>query len=118
MKYRFLHLRRSELQHNIRLRAKTAQATRNWLTQEGFVEVAKGEIKKRSEIVMEKINNIYIKIETPTLFRPTPEGAKEFLVPTRHPKKFYSLPQRPQQYKQLLMASGFDRFPFFIYFFS
>ena len=87
LKHRFLDLRSERLQNTLRVRARIVQAVRGSLQSEHFVEV-----------------------ETPTLFRPTPEGAKEFLVVTRWPELFYSLPQSPQQYKQLLMAGGIDRY--------
>jgi aspartyl-tRNA synthetase len=72
-----LDLRRQELQHNIRLRSLTANTVRNYLTENGFTE-----------------------IETPTLFKSTPEGAREFIVPTRKRGSFYALPQSPQQVKK------------------
>lgn len=88
LKYRFLDLRRPTLQHNLRVRSLAAHTCRSYLIDQGFVE-----------------------IETPTLFKKTVEsGAKEFLVPTRQRGKFYSLPQSPQQYKQILMASGFEKY--------
>jgi aspartyl-tRNA synthetase len=87
LKYRYLELRQPYLQRNIRLRSKAMQAVRSFLVGQGFCE-----------------------IETPTLFRKTSEGAREYVVPTRQPNKFYTLTQSPQQYKQLLMASGFDRY--------
>jgi aspartyl-tRNA synthetase len=85
--HRFLDLRTERLQRNLRARAEVVHAIRSWLRDNGFLEV-----------------------ETPYLFRPTPEGAKEFLVKTRWPSMYYSLPQSPQQYKQLLMMGGADRY--------
>ena len=75
------------MQRNLRLRASVTSAARSALESFGFVDV-----------------------ETPLLFKSTPEGAREFLVPTRTPERFWALPQSPQQYKQLLMVAGLDRY--------
>jgi aspartyl-tRNA synthetase len=88
LRYRFLDLRRSRMQGNVKLRSRIISRIRRLMQDEGFLD-----------------------IQTPTLTASSPEGARDFLVPSRvHPGRFYALPQAPQQYKQLLMTAGFDRY--------
>ena len=87
LKYRYLELRTRDLQKNIRIRDKALLATRKYFSKNNFIE-----------------------IETPILMKSTPEGARDFLVPSESYRKIYTSPQSPQTYKQLLMVSGFDKY--------
>lgn len=113
LKHRYLDLRRPFLQSNLRTRSLSASTIRNFLTGKGDLFSSSSPLSPLP--LYHPFPNHphllgFVEVETPTLFKSTPEGAREYIVPTRDPGAFYALPQSPQQHKQLLMAAGIDRY--------